>query len=499
MERLGLVDLGSGTARLVVYAYEPGRWFRLVDEIREPVRLGEGLASGHLTPEAQARAQKALRLFADFARATGLETVEVMATSALRDAKNGPSLLQALEGIGLPIRVLSGEEEARLGALAVANSFPWEEAWVVDLGGGSVQISRLEGRRFVQGRAYPLGAVRLKERFLLGDPPRKREVVALEAHVLEVLREPLKALAQRPAPLVAMGGTVRNLAEMVQKRKGYPLNLLHGYWLAREDLEGIVEEILSLPLSARRELEGLQPDRADILPAGALVYRTLLRAAGYQGLWVSGQGLREGRFYQHFLPPPHLLEDVRRFSVENLFAQYPQEPGHTARVRNLARTLFRALGPLHGYGPEEERLLDEAALLHDIGMSLGYYDHHKHGAYLVAASPLPGMDHRTQALLALLVRYHRKGKPQPGPYRSLFLRGDAKRLERLAALLRLAEYLDRSRVGRVKGVEVRLEGGRVELWLRAPEEPWAEMVEAGKQAGLFQKAFGLELEVRWTP
>lgn len=498
MQRIGIVDLGSGTSRLVVFAYEPGKHFRLVDEIREPVRLGEGLGQGgRLSSAAVERAISALRLYADFAQATTLDRLEVIATSALRDAENGPEFLQRIQEIGLPVRVLSGAEEAQYGVLAVANSFAWEDAWVMDLGGGSAQISRMKGRRYAFGGAYPLGAVRLSERFLRSDPPKKSEIEELESFVRKELKEILKRLKREPLPLVAMGGTVRNLAKLAQKRRHYPLDILHGYWLSREDLENLLEALLRQSVAERREAEGLQPDRAEVIPAGGLVYRTVLREAGLEGLWISGQGVREGYFYQYFLPPPHLVPDVRGFSVRNLFARYPQEIAHTARVRNFCRQLFRALAPLHGYGPPEERLLDEAALLHDIGMSVGYYDHHKHGEYLVMGSALPGLTHREQALLGLLVRYHRKGEPKLGSYKPLMLQDDGKRLERLAALLRLAEYLERSRAGRVEALAITLESKRVRLGLEAAEEPWVELAEVRKQQGLFRKAFGRELEVYW--
>ncbi|WP_027893744.1 Ppx/GppA phosphatase family protein [Calidithermus chliarophilus] len=499
MQRIGIVDLGSGTSRLVVYLFEPGKHFRLVDEIREPVRLGEGLASGNrLTAGGMERAFSALKLFADFAHATELEEVRVIATSAARDAENGPEFLRRVRELGLNIRILSGEDEARYGVMAVANSFALEDAWVMDLGGGSAQLSRMAQRRYSFGRAYPLGAVRLTEMFLKSDPPKKGEVEDLERFVKREMREVLAQVREEPLPLVAMGGTIRNLAKLVQKQQNYPLDLVHGYWLERAALEEALERLLKMPLPERRDLEGLQSDRADIIAAGGLVYRTVLREGGFRGLWVSGQGVREGVFYEEFSPAPHLLSDVRGFSVRNLFARYPQEFAHTARVRHLCRQLFRALGPLHGYGPEDERLLDEAAILHDIGMSVAYYDHHKHGEYLVMGAAIPGLTHREQVLLGLLVRYHRKGEPKVGAYKSMLEDGDPRRLLRLAAMLRLSEYLERSRAGRVEALEVTLDDRHVRLGLRAESEPWVEIAEASKQGKLFKQAFGRELVVEWA-
>jgi exopolyphosphatase/guanosine-5'-triphosphate,3'-diphosphate pyrophosphatase len=500
VQRLGIVDLGSGTARLVVYAYAPGKHFRLVDEIRETVRLGEGLATqGRLSKSGMQRALSALKLYADFAQATELDELRIIATSASRDAENGPEFMQEVRKLGLQVQVLSGQDEARYGVLAVANSFNFPDAWVMDLGGGSAQLSRMEGRTYREGRAYPLGAVRLTELFLKSNPPKKGEMEDLERFVRREMKEVLAQVRQNPLPLVAMGGTVRNLAKLAQRRRDYPLDLVHGYFLSREALEEVVALLAQRTTEQRRQLEGLQADRADVIVAGGLVYRTVLREGGLEGLWISGQGVREGAFYREFLPAPHLLSDVRGFYVRNLFARYPQDYGHTARVRHFCRSLFRLLAPLHGYGQAEEQLLDEAALLHDIGMSVGYYDHHKHGEYLVMSGAMPGLTHREQVLLGLLVRYHRKGEPRPGAYRSVLQEGDNKRLLRLATILRISEYLERSRIGRVEGLSVEIGSKQVRLTLLAQDEPWVELTQTRKQARLFQHAFGLELLVEWEP
>ncbi|MBF6593902.1 MAG: Ppx/GppA family phosphatase [Thermaceae bacterium] len=499
MQRLGIVDLGSGTSRLVVYLFEESKQFRLIDEIRESVRLGEGLASGNrLSAAGIERALSALKLYADFAQATELDHLRVIATSAARDADNGPEFMREVRKLGLDVRVLSGEDEARYGVLAVANSFVLGEAWVMDLGGGSAQLSRMSERRYRYGRAYPLGGVRLTEMFFKSDPPKKAEVEDLERFVRKEMKAVLEEVRGRPLPLVAMGGTVRNLAKLVQKQENYPVDLIHGFLLSKNHLEDLVERLLEHSTAERRDMEGLQTDRADVIAAGALVYRTVLRESGLQGLWISGQGVREGVFYEEFLPNPHLVPDVRGFGVHNLFSRYPQEYGHTVRVRHLCRQLFRALEPLHGYGKAEEQLLDEAALLHDIGMSVGYYDHHKHGEYLIMSAAIPGLTHREQALIGLLVRFHRKGEPKPGLYKSLLEDGDNKRLLRLATILRMTEYLERSRAGRVEGLEVEIGNKQVRIGLRAEEEPWVEIAETAKQSKLFQQAFGRELMLEWA-
>lgn len=497
--RVGIVDLGSNTARLVVYEYEPGTRYRLEDEIREPIRLGEGLgAHGKLSPAAIERALKALRLYHDYSVATELPPLEVIATSAVRDAADRSEFLEKVRHLNLEVEVLSGADEARLAVLAVANSFAVEDAWVMDLGGGSAQISRMTARRPVEPRSVPLGAVRLTEAHLESDPPKPKQVERLEEAVASELADVATRMQQDEAPWIAMGGTVRNLARTIQKEQGYTLDLLHNYFLRHEDFEGLVARLLTIPARKRAMVPGIHPDRADVILAGALVYRWLLRQSGRPGIWISGQGVREGAFYRHFLPEPHLLPDVRRFSIENVFRRYPQPEPHTRRVEKLSLRLFDELQPLHGYGPRERQLLEAAARLHDIGTVMNYYDHHKHGAYLVRAAPVPGWSHREQSLLALLVRYHRKGKPKKRGYKALLGKGDRKRLRVLSTCLRLAEKLERSRAGRVEDVEVEVGKKQATVRLLASEPPEVELWEAKKHARLFKKALKRKLRFRTT-
>jgi exopolyphosphatase/guanosine-5'-triphosphate,3'-diphosphate pyrophosphatase len=493
--RVGIVDLGSNSARLVVYAYEPGRWFQLVDQIKEPIRLGSGLHEGRLDPDGLERAREALVLYADYARATGLGPLEVLATSAVRDADDDKILKKEAKRLGLDLSVLSGEEEARLGALAVANSFEIGDGWAIDLGGGSVQVSRLVDRRPASADSHPLGAVRLTEAFLASDPPKPKEVAALEARVEKKLRRTARAMAKDGAPIVGIGGTIRNLAKAVQRKREYPM-ALHGYLLERSDLEDLTQELMGTTAARRASITGINPDRADVVVAGALVIRWLLREAGSTGIWFGGQGIRVGAFYRHFLRAPHLLPDVRRFTVDNLGHRHEPAPEHGARVGHLARRLYHELRPLHGGGDGAARLLETAVRLHEVGKVVSTQDHDLHGAYLIETSPMAGFTHGEQALLTLLVRYHRQGIPKPGELTRVLSEREGDLLLPLALCLRLAGKLERSRSGRVRDVEVKIGKRTVRVTVVADEPAYTELWEARKEADLFEKAFGRRLLLR---
>lgn len=497
MRSVGIIDLGSNTARLVVLLFEPGYRYQLLDELREVVRLSEGMGPSRiLRAEPFERGLKALRVFGSYCDAVGIDQLRATATSAVRAAVNGGAFVDAArQRTGIELEVLSGPQEASYGALAVANSLDVRDAVVFDLGGGSLQLSLLQDRSFAGGDALPLGAVRTTEAFLAADPPRSKEIRQLRKHVRALL-EPRLAQLPGSLPVVGMGGTLRNLANMVQSRSGYLPDLLHGYRLARSELEALVDELASLPLARRRDVKGLNRDRADIIVAGGAVIAETLAALGSEEVLISGQGLREGLFYPYLFPEaPHLAADLREFSALNLMREYYDNPEHNLHVRALALALFDQLAPLHGLGTQERELLSAAALVHDIGMAVDYYAHHKHGMYLVMGRALPGYSHREQVLIALLVRFHRRGTPSEEGYGSALQPGDLRRLTVLAGLLRLAEYLERSKAQRVREVRCHVGDGYVQIEAVSRGDAHIEVQQAGARSGLLASALEATIEV----
>lgn len=498
MRSLAIIDLGSNTARLVALVYEPERRFQMVDELRQAVRLSEGMGDDRvIRPAPFERGIDALRTFRSYCDAAGIEHVHAAATSAVRTAVNGAEFVRAArERAGIALQVVTGEEEAGAGVLAVANSLPFEDAVVFDLGGGSMQLSLMRDRRHVHGRAYPLGAVRATEAYLANDPPKPKQLKALALEARRALDEDVARLP-RGLPVVGMGGTVRNLAGIVQEAEGYEPTLLHGYRLPREKLATLVTRLAAMSTSERRSVPGLNRDRADIIVAGGIVIRTLLEMLEAPDVVISGQGLREGLFYPYLFPgDDHLAPDVRSFSTWNLEREYHDHPAHDAHVRDLALQLFDDLRPRHGYGDDERRLLEAAAVVHDIGMGVDYYGHHKHGMYLVMGRPLPGFDHREQVLIAMLVRYHRRGTPSAQELPSLLLEGDLQRVRVLAGMLRMAEYLDRAksqRVARVRCADPLAGTLRIEASTRV--EAHVEVQMGQLRADLLADALGAPIEV----
>jgi exopolyphosphatase / guanosine-5'-triphosphate,3'-diphosphate pyrophosphatase len=489
-ERLAVVDLGSNSFRLVVFTWVEDSWFRLSDEIHEVVRIGEGLEeTGMLAKEPMERALETVDLYAHFCRATGIDAVQAVATSAIRDAGNRDEFL---ERAALDVRVLSTEEEAFYGYLAAVNSTTLSNGVALDIGGGSMQLTLVKDRESRDMRSWPFGAVRMTERFLARETVKPKHLKALREHVGAAL-EDVPWLA-KGGELAGIGGTVRNLGTAAMLREELPAFGVQGYALRKKLLDEMVEDFAEMTPSERGKVRGIKPERGDLILAGAMVVQAVMEAGGFDSLDVTEAGLREGVFFSQLLRhrDPPLFNNVRRASVRNLAAEYDQRNAHTDHVAELALTMWDALG---SGDPVERELLWAAAMLHDIGMSIDYDDHHKHSRYLILNAGLPGFSPRETALIGQMTRFHRKGDPRLGPFAALGVDGDEELLTRCSAVLRVAEQLERSRDQSVDRVRVKVDNGRVELALEAHEDVSIARWAAMNEAEVFKRAFGRELEI----
>lgn len=486
-ERVAVIDIGSNSARLALLEVYGDRAFKLVDELRETLRLGEQLdADGNLTPLAIQRTMEISRVLARFCAAHRVTHVIGVATSALRRARNGPEIVDRIRNeTGLPVNIITGDEEAYYDYVAAVNSSPAADSVVVDIGGGSVQIVRARDRIATHKTSLPLGAITLTSAFLDRDKASGKQVRALEKHIAANLGQlswldghdatanrklnghpPASKTQKHPSSLslngepalIGIGGTVRNLAKIYRRRTGYPLDVLHGMILPIDAVEEIYAMLRKLSLADRHKVPGLSAKRADIIVAGAAVVCGLARAIGASALAISGRGLREGLFLNHVLGGDLVeprVPDPGHFATTNLMRYYNVEESHANHVAELALSLFDQLAPLHGLGDFERRLLRIAALLHDVGIAVNYYNHDEHGFYLLTRTGIDGLTHRELLIVASLVAAHNgngshlKRRPEN---RSLLEKGDMERVAKLGAILQLCEALDRSESGLVESV-----------------------------------------------
>lgn len=469
--RLAAIDLGTNSVHMVIAEVTADGRITVVDRVKEMVRLGRhAFTTGRLSPETMALASRALRTFRRLAQARRVQRIRAVATSAVREARNGQAFVRRLtRETGLPVEVISGAEEARLIFRAARHALGLLGGphLLVDVGGGSVELSLVHDGHPVWMRSLPLGVARLTEQFLHRDPPSAGQVRALEAHLERTMGD-LLLRARRAGVVQAVGtsGTVNTLVQMAAAARGEEPGRLHGASAPAFEIARVRRRLLELPATERLELPGMDGKRVDLMPAAGVLLDVILSRAGGLDLVACAWALREGvllelaRVGSERTPTSRT---GRRRSVEALTRRFAfGDDGHGRRVAMLAAQLYTALAPDLGLPPESRELVEYAGILHDIGHAIDHDRHHLHTAYLIRNSELLGFTPTEIAVLALAARGHRKQAPKMSDPELQALPPAARRLVRgIAACLRVADALDRTHLGVVKSVDVARSDGRV--------------------------------------
>jgi exopolyphosphatase/guanosine-5'-triphosphate,3'-diphosphate pyrophosphatase len=464
-ERLGAIDVGSNSIRLVVAEYDPESGFEIIDEVKDQPRLGTRVdATGMLDRAAMTRAFAALKRMKEVADRRGVTRIAAVATSAMREARNGVTFAKRVRRqLGIPLEIIDGNSEAQLSWRSVAHHFRLENARTVvaDIGGGSLElIGAVDGIVEVTA-SLPLGAVRLTEEYLAAGKSTRSQVAALRKHIRRTLRKALPWRDWSNAVVIGSGGSFTNLARIAAARDGHPEEAIHGTKVSTAEVESMLEWLATKSPEQRAGVPGLNPQRADIILAGVAVAAELLAVLDARELTASAFGLREGLLLEmigaaELARPGDPLQLMREF-VDRCRG----DRRHVEQVRVLAVALHEQLAAALGCGAEDAWLLDAASLLHDVGQLVSYRNHHKHSYQLIMHGDRLGLDSRDRSLVALISRYHRKRGPTRKHEEFARLnRDDQDTVRRVSGLLRVADGLDRGHTAAVDRVTVTLEGGK---------------------------------------
>ncbi len=399
-----VVDIGSNSGRMTVFRLREDGHLDVIEDARSPLRLARELRDGDaLGEDAIARAVEALHDFKAIADGAGATRIIAVATSAAREARNGSDLVGAAEAVGIPLRVIDGELEARLGFLGAVYDLPVTAGLTMDIGGGSVELTRFEDRELAGSWTLPYGSLRASDRYLEHDPPAEEEMARLRKAFAEALDEAGLTELRRHEDLVGIGGTVRNLAKIDVRRTDPDLPLLHGYELTGRGLAAMLDDLAERSMKRRALVPGLNPDRADTIVGGAIVAAGVMDHVGARRIVVSSRGLREGLALDSFgrdVPPASW---VRTISVATLARRFATWEANTADRRTAIA--LRIFDVLDAASPSSIReMLGHAATLVDVGRAIDYYDRFKHAAMIVLTSDLAGFSHGDLAALATILR-----------------------------------------------------------------------------------------------
>ncbi len=506
--RLAAIDVGSNSVRLLVAEVAPDGTYRVLDDEKQTTRLARGLAkTGKLDEQAMAQSIEALGRMKTIAQGYGTERVEVIATSAVREASNRADFLRRIRRqLQLEVEVISAVEEGELSFSSVARHFDLRNtnAVAVDLGGGSAELV-LVANGVVDGiYSLPLGAVRLTDSFLHSDPCTPLEYARLKRHVRKTLQPIVGSIDFVPHIMVGAGGTFTALAHMSMRRRGQVYSSVGGYELNRAEVRHILDHLKDLPLRLRRNVPGLHADRADIIVAGLAVIERLMKRFHVNRLLIHDQGVRDGlllRMAGRALPPKAAVADSGADAMEGVrqfAAACAVEPRHAEQVARLALALFDQLQSPLELAPADRPILEAAALLHEVGNLINYEKHHQHSYHLIMHGNLRGLSPQQRELVANVARYHRRSGPKE-KHENFGRLGPEDRLtvRKLSALLRVADGLDRTHMQRIEGLRCRLRPGRMTVTVQAAELPEVDLWGARQKGKLFEKVFGMKVRFDW--
>lgn len=500
MQTIAAIDVGSNAMRLVVGRLGYDDKLETLENLRLPVRLGQdAFSQGQIGEQTAQQMLDAFIRFRKVADDYGVERIRAVATSAMREANNSDILRGRIaQTTGIEIEIISGEEEARLIHLAVANALNLKNkyAMLIDIGGGSVEVTLSKGNNILSTESYNMGTVRLLQK-LSKKPSNVPFDELVREYAAATRRRIQREIGDEKIDLCA--GTGGNIEEMGALRKKLFKRSSEGE-ITLSELEHLIEELSAMTVKQRMRRFKLKPDRADVILPACIVLKIIAQEARVKDVKIPHVGLKDGILIDLAqsigkLPKPSPREQVWT-SAMRLGRKYQFDAEHGELVARLAGSLFEQTQPIHNLPPDHKLLLETAALLHDIGHFIGTLDHDKHAYYILQANPLIGLTEREQAVVANVMRYHRKSMPsaQDENFRAL---DSADRLAviKLAALLRLADAMDVSHTRRVQGVDVRLSKKTCYLTLRGENGLSLENWALAKRRSMFQDVFGMKLEI----
>lgn len=503
--RIGIIDIGSNSIRLVIYEFLPTEAYRVIGEFKQSARLSQLIGEDNRLPANAILALiDTMKHFKQICNAYSVTEIRAAATAAIRNASNSGQIIDSLRReSGLPVELLSGEDEARIGFLGMIHALDIPDGMLVDIGGGSTEVTFFRERQLVRSVSFPFGAVNTTRRFSSDGNFTPEQIQAIREMVLQAIdREPW--IKEHPGiPLIGLGGTIRSLSKISQKKNKYSHPVTHNYPMQAAEMEELMAALPAMPAAKRKKVEGLSKDRFDIIVPGLTILHTLFAAARASHYVISGAGLRDGLFYESFLSKtagsPDGTGPLER-SVSNLLGLHSTAPRkHLEQVAAHALELYDSLPDTAGLDAKIRRLLRASALLYRIGVSLNYYQFAKHSFTLITQARLDGLTHRETLLVAAIASFKTRSRTHLTylQYKDILLESDEELIVRLGTLLQLAIALDSSETQAIASMKayVSEEDQELQLSLQAKSDPSVEYREIAGLMKDFKKVWNLKLNL----
>ena len=504
MKRIGIVDLGSNSVRMSIIWVGQDHSYHMIEQAKSMVRLSEGMSEdANLSLQAMERTKSALSMFKKLAGVHQVDEIRAVATAAVRQAKNRDAFLHMVEEeTDWELQVISGEKEAYYDYLGVVNTLALTDFVLMDIGGGSTELAWIENRQLKHAVSLPLGAVLLTESYFPEGEVSTKGMNEAKGRFDEALDE-IEWLNQvKGLPIVGLGGTWRSIAKLDRYATRTSIQRIHGYTLDRKETLEWVEDLWGMTRKERGKAKGISEARAEVIVGGIIPIERVIKRLKPQEIVISGNGVREGLFYEAYftmMEKPVVVENVLAHSLSNIVKRYHENNHHLAQLDRLTRVVFDALQPIYHFSERDGEFLTAAIRLHDIGMRIDYFNHQDHSFYLTLNTNVYGLTHRELVQVAWIAGSHRvdrKLHQSTRRYSGYMNREEKQRVEQLAVILMIAEQLDRAEDGRVTSFGASVTDRSLILSVGSEEGIELELVSARRASVAFRKAYRRTLLIK---
>lgn len=499
MRKIGIIDIGSNSVRLVLVKIGHNGGFKIFSDVKESVRLGMGMDDNlKLKEDRIDLAIKTLKLFKIMCDATNVDEILAVATAAVRKAKNRDYFLDRVqEEVGIKIRVLSGKEEAFYAYWGVINSIDIDKGLIMDIGGGSTELILVENRKITNSISLPFGSINLAQNFKLGNKVKEDDIKGLESFLIENYSSISWLSNTKGYPLIGVGGTIRNMGNIVRKSSNYPLDITHNFIMDKSDVNNVYKLVKGKNLSERKKIKGLSKDRADIFVGVSGAVCKLFEHCKLKSLVVSGSGIREGLIYDYILNTTQPVNNVLDFSIDNIASKYELDIEHANHIYKLTSSLYTQIIGEEKSTVNIPKLIKTSSILHDTGINIRFYNHTQHSFYMILNAGINGLTHKELLMSAYIAALHRNKKFKINwvRYKKLLSSEDVEIIRKLGVLLRIAESFDICFNRRVNDVKCNVSSEEVGIQIIADTNPEAEINHALSASEQFKKIFKKKLSI----
>lgn len=497
MKRIGVIEIGPTSVTLTLNEVEDDGYFRQIDELTTSIRLCQDLIDGtELSSERLNTTLSTLRAFKSMCQVSGAKKIIAVATEAFRTPSNSDELLNLIKSeLDIDITILDIDKEIYYNFLGVSNTIYFKNSLIVDIEGTATHLAWIKNGEIQKYYSIPAGTLNLTSKYNLQDRILREDLEAAKSTVNNLISECTWLKDADFDSIIGVGATIKVLGRIDRIRKRYPFDIEHNYNLNDIDVHEIYNLLKCKSLKQRAQIPGLPFERADIIVAGLCIFHNLLNHTQTSNIVTSARGLRDGIMYEYIENNYEYEKNMLVYSIIGIMNKLNINKNHAKHVYEICKNLFEDLKPIHKLNDSYKRILITSSLLHDCGISIDYYNHHKHSFYVILNSSINGLTQKELLMSAAIAACHRNNKYHiPFPqYSSIINKIDIKAIEYIGAILKIAEGLDRSLEGAVSNIHAIIDEETVKLELESPLDLELEIRQAMRSACSFKEIYNRNL------